>query len=77
MYPKLAKERGLTGKVYVQIKIDKDGKVHFVSIYKGVHPILDYEVYETINRLDKCTPFKKDGKPVEVYYIMPMNFTLY
>src|SRR5210317_406040 len=43
-YPKEAKQQKITGKVFVEFVVDKDGKVTDAKIKKSVHKLLDEEV---------------------------------
>ncbi len=76
-YPEIAKENGITGKVFVQFVIGKDGKVTDVKLLRGVDPALDKEAIRVIKSLPAWTPGKQRGKPVKVSFQVPINFTLY
>jgi periplasmic protein TonB len=91
-YPKLAKENGVSGKVFVEFIIDQDGKVTDVTIKKGVKVTapdpkdqgdydamaksMDDEAMRVIRSMPKWTPGSVGGKPVKVRYILPFNFKL-
>ena len=76
-YPEIAKENGITGKVYVQFVIGKDGKVGDVKLLRGVDPALDKEALRVIKSLPAWSPGKQRGKAVKVSFQVPINFTLY
>lgn len=75
-YPVIAQENGIQGKVYVSFVISKDGKVTEPVIAKGVDPALDKEALRVVHNLEKWTPGKNDGEPVNVSYTVPINFVL-
>ena len=64
-YPKEAKEKGIRGTVYYQIKIDTNGFIASFMILRGVYPDLDEEVKKKIYLSDgKWNPVFKEGKKV-------------
>ena len=74
-YPQELTDTGITGKVYVQFSIDKDGSVTDAKVIRGLHPLLDAEALRVINSSSsKWTPGKLRGKPVKVMYQFPVNF---
>lgn len=75
-YPPIANENGISGKVYVQFVIGKDGSVSNVEIMRGRDPYLDKEAIRVVKSLPDWKPGKQRGKPVKVSYIVPINFTL-
>ncbi len=75
-YPQIAKENGISGKVYVQFVIGKDGKVTDVKVVRGRDPYLDKEAVRVVKSLPAWKPGKQRGKPVKVSYIVPINFKL-
>ncbi|OFX28104.1 MAG: hypothetical protein A2X08_02440 [Bacteroidetes bacterium GWA2_32_17] len=76
-YPGIAKENGVTGKVFVQFVIDKEGKVTDVQILRGVDPYLDKEAMRVVSDMPSWTPGKQRGKAVKVSFQLPINFKLY
>lgn len=75
-YPKKAKARGITGKVYVSFIVDTDGTVTDVKVIRGVHQLLDAAAVACIEKLDGYSPGKQKGKPVKVQFTIPINFQL-
>ena len=73
-YPEVAYKSGIQGKVYVHIKIDSTGRCMPIGIYKGVHQSLDYESLRIFSTMPNWTPSQKDGKAVDSYTIIPVNF---
>ena len=76
-YPEVAKENGITGKVYVQFVIGKDGAVTNVKVMRSVDPYLDAEALRVIKAMPKWSPGEQRGKPVKVLFQLPVNFVLY
>lgn len=76
-YPKEAKDGRITGKVITRFLVKKDGTVSNVSVLKGVSPSLDAEAFRVVYALPAFEkPGLKDGKPVAVWYMLPITFTL-
>jgi len=76
VYPEIAKENGLSGKVFVQFVINQKGEVENVKIARGVDPTLDKEAIRVVQNLPKWKPGSQRGKPVKVSYTVPINFQL-
>jgi len=76
VYPKTAKENKISGKVNLRFYVDTDGSVGGVSVVKGISPELDAEAVRVIKLLPAWQPGKLEGKPVKVWYSMPVTFTL-
>lgn len=76
-YPENAKTKGIQGKVIVRFAVEADGSVDKISILKGVEPELDTEAIRVVQSLPKFEkPGIKDGKPVAVWFMIPINYTL-
>jgi protein TonB len=76
VYPEVAKENNIQGRVIVKFCVTPKGGVDQVSILKGVDPELDAEVVRVVKTLPKFKPGKQGGKPVPVWYTIPINFQL-
>ena len=75
VYPKEAKEKGVSGRVIVQFVIDLDGSVTDVKVLRGVNPLLDAEAVRVVSSSPKWTPGKQRNKPVRVLYTIPITFS--
>ena len=76
-YPEPAKENGITGTVWVQFIIDKDGKVTNVKVVRSVDPYLDKEAERVVKSMPKWKPASQRGKPVRVIFQVPIRFELF
>lgn len=74
LYPRAARESGLTGEVLVTALIGKDGRVEEARIARSV-PGLDESAMSTI-RLWRFIPASSGGKPVAVWVRVPVRFSL-
>jgi protein TonB len=75
-YPEIAKENNIQGRVIVRFCVTSKGGVAMVSILKGVDPELDAEAVRVVESLPAFKPGKQGGKPVPVWYMVPITFTL-
>ncbi len=75
-YPDIAKENNIQGRVIVRFCVTAKGGVSQVSILKGVDPELDAEAMRVVKTLPAFKPGKQGGKPVPVWYMVPITFTL-
>ena len=76
MYPRQAKTEKIEGIVLVNFMVNRTGKVDRVKILKGSHPVLDAEAYRVVNSMPYWTPGKQNSNLVEVYYTIPIEFSL-
>ncbi|HEX2969241.1 MAG TPA: energy transducer TonB [Bacteroidales bacterium] len=75
-YPEVAKENNIQGRVIVRFCVTAKGGVSQVSVLKGVDPELDAEAIRVVQTLPPFKPGKQGGKPVPVWYMVPITFTL-
>ncbi len=75
-YPDSAKAKNIQGKVILRFIVNPEGGVEDVMVLKGVHPLLDEEAIRVVNKLPAFTPGYQGGRPVNVYYMVPITFTL-
>lgn len=75
-YPPIAKENGITGRVFIQFVIGPDGKATNVKVLRGIGGGCDEEAIRVISSMPKWKPGKQRGKNVSVSYNLPVNFKL-
>jgi protein TonB len=75
-YPEVAKENNIQGRVFVKFCVTAKGGVDKVSISKSVDPELDAEAIRVVKTLPPFKPGKQGGKPVPVWFTVPINFQL-
>jgi TonB family protein len=76
-YPEDAKRKGITGKVIVKFIVEKDCSVSDVTVLLSVDPQLDAEAIRVVKLLPKFEKSAKiNGKPVAVWYMVPITFSL-
>jgi protein TonB len=77
VYPKVAAEQGIQGRVYVQFIITKTGNVSNVKVIRGVATSLDQAAVDVVKLSDgRWTPGYQRGEAVNVSYTFPIIFVL-
>ena len=76
IYPQVAAEMGLQGRVKVSFVVEKDGRVSNVKIVKGVDPLLDREALRVVTSSPKWTPGQNAGHPVRVSQTATVLFVM-
>lgn len=75
-FPEIARNMGVSGKVYVSFVIEKDGSISNVEIARGVEESVDNEAVRVVKSLPKVQPAKQRGKPVRMSFMLPINAKL-
>jgi len=75
-YPELAKENNIQGRVTLRFCVTYKGGVDQVQVIRGVDKTLDEEAVRVIKMLPAWKPGKQGGKPVNVWYSVPVTFQL-
>lgn len=76
VYPKAAKDKNIQGKVVLKFVVGADGTVGDIQVFRSVDPLLDAEAVRVIKASPKWQPGKQGGKPVNVYYSLPVTYAL-
>ena len=76
VYPEVAKENGVQGRVMLQFTVKTDGSVSDVKVLRGVDPSLDKEAVRVVSMSPKWTPGKQRDRKVKVTYTFPVIFQL-
>ncbi len=75
VYPQLALQAGIEGRVIVQFVIDREGNVLNPEVIRGIGGGCDEEALRAI-KLAKFKPGMQRGRPVSVRYTIPVTFRL-
>jgi protein TonB len=78
LYPPVAVENGVSGRVIIQFAVNSRGEVVDVQVLRGVDPNLDKEAVRVISSCPKgfWKPGVQAGKPVKVQFTFPVVFVL-
>jgi periplasmic protein TonB len=76
-YPDQAREIGKEGTVYVKFVVDLDGRVGNLKLLNNQGYGLDEEALRVVSLIPNFkTPGKVNGKPVKVYFQLPIKFRM-
>ena len=76
IYPTLARENNIEGKVLTTFTVNIDGSVSNINVIKGRDPSLDAEAIRIVSLMPKWEPGIQNGKPLKVNFILPVTFRL-
>lgn len=78
IYPQRAKEAGLSGKCFLRYVVLPNGSISNVEVLKGIKgcPECDAEAVRVVKAMPKWKPGTQNGKPVPVFFNLPINFQL-
>jgi len=75
-YPKIAKEMGIQGVVYVGFIVDEYGKVKEPKVLRSLAVPLDKEAIRVLEEDIKFTPGYHQGNAVPVRMVLPIRFRM-
>ena len=75
-YPASAAKNNVEGRVVLQFVVEKDGQIGEVKVARSVDPELDAEALRVVKSMPNFIPGRQDGKPVAVWYTIPISFKL-
>lgn len=76
VYPTIAAEEGVSGRVVVEFVVGKDGSISDVRVVRPRHPALDKEAVRVVKSMPAWIPGRNNGQPVKVTYTLPVQFKL-
>lgn len=77
-YPTVARETGLSGKCFLKFVVSETGSISRIEILKGVPGCVecDQEAIRVIKSMPGWKPGKQNGRAVNVYFNLPINFRI-
>ena len=75
-YPVSAIDSNIEGRVIIKFVVDTLGNIIDVVAAKPLHPLLDAEAIRVVKSMPKWKPGTQNGRPVMVYYTLPISFKL-
>lgn len=76
VYPQEAMTNNIQDKVIVMFIVNTNGDAESPEIVSGKYSVLNEEALRVIRLLNGFKPGKKDGKTVNTWYTLPINFKL-
>jgi len=75
-YPEVARNAGISGQVFIEFVVERDGSISNVRVLVGVFPELDQEAVRVVRMMPKWKPGRQMGRPVRTFYQIPIRFTI-
>ena len=75
-YPEAAQKANISGKVYTEFIVKKDGSVSDFKTLKGIGYGCDEEAMRVIKSVPKWNPGRHQGEIVSSKFVIPINFQL-
>lgn len=75
-YPISAQEAAIQGRVVIRFIVEADGKISDVVVLRSLETACDAEAVRAVSSMPLWIPGKQSGKPVRVYYTLPVIFKL-
>lgn len=76
VYPQLALETGIQGRVTLQFVIDKDGNLTQITVLASPDRSLSEEAVRILQKSERWTAGKQRGHPVPVRFTIPIDFRI-
>lgn len=77
VYPALALEEGVMGRVVVKFIVEKDGSLSGIDVVREVGYGCDKESVRVVKNMPKWAPGEHLGKKIRVQYALPIRFETY
>ncbi len=75
-YPRASAEAGTQGRVIIRYVVQTDGSLSNIEVLRGLDPACDAEAIRIVESMPKWIPGKNKGKPVPVYFTLPIQYRL-
>lgn len=75
-YPVVDMEQGTQGRVVLRFVVGIDGNISDVQVVRSLSPTCDKEAIRVVKAMPKWIPGRQNGKPVPVYFSLPVRFKL-
>jgi len=73
-YPQELREKGISGEVWLQFCIDKNGNMKNLRVLKPAHPLLNKEALRVIGMLTKWMPCESHNRKTDAVINYPIRF---
>lgn len=77
VYPPAAAENKIKGRVVVQFVVLSGGSIGETKVVRSVDADLDKEAVRVVKAMPKWNPGTVGGKPVNVWYTLPITFNIH
>lgn len=75
-YPAQAVQANIEGVVYLKFVVNKQGQISDIKVISSPSPLLDKEAIRVLKlgNMPKWNPARNNGKPVNAYFTLPVDF---
>jgi TonB family protein len=75
-YPDTARKHKIQGRVIIKFIVNEDGSISDCQVMRGIGGGCDDEALRVVRSFPRWKPGLQDGKPVKVYFTLPIVFKL-
>ena len=76
-YPRISRDNNSQGRAFIRFVVNSDGSIQGVEVLKSSGDIyLDKEAVRVVEGMPNWSPGKQAGKPVRVFFTLPVVFRL-
>lgn len=72
VYPPEALKQEIEGRVLVQFIVKETGEIDSVKVLESWNPLFDAEAIRVISNMPRWKPGRKNGRKVNVYFMLPI-----
>jgi protein TonB len=76
-YPREAREAYISGTVYLDFIVERDGSISNIRLIRGIGGGCDEEAVRVVKMMPRWKPGRNQGHEVRVQFMLPIKFTLY
>lgn len=76
VYPSIAIEQELQGTVILRFQVGTDGSVSQIKVEKSLSRECDQAAATVVRKLNRFVPAKQQGRPVPVWFRLPIRFRI-
>lgn len=76
VYPDSAKINGIEGRVILRFKVKASGEIDEIEVLRSLSKDCDKEAIRIIKEMPLWMPGKQNGQAVDVYFTLPIRFSL-
>jgi protein TonB len=76
IYPTIARENGITGRVVLTFIVSVDGTISNISVLRDIGGGCAEEAIRVVKKMPKWSAGRHNGRPVNVEFNLPINFEL-
>ena len=75
-YPDSSRHHHMEGRVIVKFIVDEEGNIGDCQLVRGIDKYCDAEAIRVVSNMPRWKPGRQNGKPVPVWFTLPIVFKL-